>query len=93
MWVVKGISRGLIEARMDQASQTVTVTRAVSRDFGDQQWTALQVRQRVCLLYVCAYIMLIMFLFFSRCLLIIMIFCPLACLFICFIAVQVALVA
>lgn len=45
-WVVKCIARGLIDARMDQSSATVTVTRAVIRDFGPQQWAGLAVKLR-----------------------------------------------
>lgn len=41
-WVVQAISRGLIDARMDQASKTVTVAKAVQREFTVEQWPALQ---------------------------------------------------
>ena len=45
-WVVRCIARGLIDARMDQSTATVTVTRAVIRDFGPQQWAGLALKLR-----------------------------------------------
>lgn len=45
-WVVRAISRGLIDARMDQTAATVTVTRTIQRDFGSSQWTGLQAKLR-----------------------------------------------
>ena len=39
---MKAISAGLIDARMDQASQAVTVTRSVQRDFSPAQWGELK---------------------------------------------------
>ena len=45
-WVVRAISRGLVDARMDQTAATVTVTRTVQRDFGSTQWTGLQSKLR-----------------------------------------------
>lgn len=45
-WVVKALSHGLIDARMDQLAQTVTVTRSLQRDFGGSEWMGLQGRLR-----------------------------------------------
>jgi len=45
-WVVRAISRGLIDARMDQTAETITVTRTVQRDFGSSHWTVLQAKLR-----------------------------------------------
>jgi hypothetical protein len=45
-WVVKGIARGLLDARMDQAQRTVTVLRTVQREFGPAHWTILQSKLR-----------------------------------------------
>lgn len=45
-WVVRAISRGLVDARMDQTAATVTVTRTIQRDFGSSQWTGLQSKLR-----------------------------------------------
>ena len=45
-WVVRAISRGLVDARMDQTAATVTVTRTIQRDFGSTQWTGLQAKLR-----------------------------------------------
>ena len=40
-WVVSTISEGLIDARMDQLTASVVVTRAMQREFGQPQWLAL----------------------------------------------------
>lgn len=45
-WVVRAVTRGLLEARVDQASGVVTVTRCLTREFGAPQWAALQVKLR-----------------------------------------------
>jgi len=43
-WVVSTISEGLIDARMDQLTSSVVVTRAMQREFGSAQWLALQAK-------------------------------------------------
>ena len=43
-WVVSTISEGLIDARMDQLTSSVVVTRAMQREFGSGQWLALQAK-------------------------------------------------
>jgi translation initiation factor 3 subunit M len=43
-WVVHAITVGLIDARMDQLSKTVTVTRSVKREFTTTQWKELKDR-------------------------------------------------
>lgn len=43
-WVVKAITAGLVDARMDQQAQTVTVTRSVQRDFSHRNWVELKGR-------------------------------------------------
>ena len=43
-WVVKAISSGLVDARMDQLTSTVTVTRSVQREFSGSQWRLLKER-------------------------------------------------
>jgi hypothetical protein len=43
-WVVKAIARGLLSARMDQLTSTVTVLRTMQREFGEPQWKHLQER-------------------------------------------------
>ena len=43
-WVVKAISAGLVDARMDQQAATVTVTRSVQRDFSHRNWVDLKAR-------------------------------------------------
>ena len=43
-WVVRGISGGLMDARIDQAAATVTVTRSVQREFSSTQWRSLKDR-------------------------------------------------
>jgi len=45
-WVVQAIAEGLIDARMDQTTATVTVTRAMQREFGQPQWVQLQGKLR-----------------------------------------------
>ncbi len=41
-WVVKGITSGLIDARMDQASQAIVVARSTERVFDAAAWKNLQ---------------------------------------------------
>lgn len=43
-WVVSTISEGLIDARMDQLTSSIVVTRAMQREFGQVQWTQLQAK-------------------------------------------------
>lgn len=45
-WVVMAIAEGLIDARMEQTASSVSVTRAMQRDFGQAQWTTLQTKLR-----------------------------------------------
>jgi translation initiation factor 3 subunit M len=45
-WVVQAIAEGLIDAKMDQPAATVTVTRAMQREFGTAQWGSLQAKLR-----------------------------------------------
>lgn len=45
-WVVVTIGDGLMDARMDQTAGTVTVSRAVQREFGAAQWKQLEARLR-----------------------------------------------
>ena len=45
-WVVQAIAEGLIDARMDQATSLVTVTRATQREFGTAQWAQLHTKLR-----------------------------------------------
>lgn len=45
-WVVQAIAEGLIDAKMDQPASTVTVTRAMQREFGAAQWGSLQSKLR-----------------------------------------------
>ena len=40
------IAEGLVDARMDQTASTVSVTRAMQRDFGQAQWSNLQAKLR-----------------------------------------------
>lgn len=40
------IGDGLMDARMDQTAGTVTVSRAVQREFGAAQWKQLEARLR-----------------------------------------------
>ena len=41
---MNAISAGLIDARMDQQSKTVTVTRCAQREFAPAQWRQLKDR-------------------------------------------------
>ncbi len=41
-WVVKAISSGLLDGKMDQPSQQVIVTRVAQRVFDAAEWKALQ---------------------------------------------------
>ncbi len=43
-WVVRAISLGLIDARMDQLAAELTVLRSVQREFNASQWTTLQAK-------------------------------------------------
>ena len=43
-WIVRAVSSGLVEARMDQAASTVTVHRTIQRDFTPAQWASLKDR-------------------------------------------------
>jgi len=45
-WVVRAVTRGLLDARVDQAAGTLVVTHAVTREFGAAQWTGLQSKLR-----------------------------------------------
>jgi translation initiation factor 3 subunit M len=42
MWVVNAISENLMEAKLDQAMSTVTVSRCAHRSFGTEQWKKLR---------------------------------------------------
>lgn len=44
--MVQAVTSGLIDARVDQAAGTVTVTRSVTREFGPAQWAGLQAKLR-----------------------------------------------
>lgn len=41
---MRSISAGLIDARMDQLSKTVIVTRSIQREFSSARWRQLQHR-------------------------------------------------
>jgi translation initiation factor 3 subunit M len=43
-WVVRTISAKLIEAKMDQLSETVLISKCVHRVFGPEQWRVLQAK-------------------------------------------------
>eukprot|EP01101_Sappina_pedata_P007559 TRINITY_DN4030_c0_g1_i1.p2 TRINITY_DN4030_c0_g1~~TRINITY_DN4030_c0_g1_i1.p2 ORF type:complete len:455 (+),score=238.60 TRINITY_DN4030_c0_g1_i1:37-1401(+) len=43
-WIVSAISAGLIDAKINQLTQTVAITRANHRVFGTEQWKALDAR-------------------------------------------------
>jgi len=45
-WVVRAITRGLLDARVDQAAGSITVTRCVAREFGAPQWVSLEGKLR-----------------------------------------------
>mmetsp|Transcript_11213 Transcript_11213/g.34331 ORF Transcript_11213/g.34331 Transcript_11213/m.34331 type:complete len:104 (+) Transcript_11213:1299-1610(+) len=44
VWVIKTISSGLLEAKMNQVTQTVTVNRSTVRYFTPDQWQPLSQR-------------------------------------------------
>lgn len=41
-WVVRAVSSGLIDARMDQQSHSLSILRTVQREFSAGQWKELQ---------------------------------------------------
>lgn len=41
-WVVRAVSSGLIDARMDQQSHSLSILRTVQREFNAGQWKELQ---------------------------------------------------
>lgn len=41
-WIVKGVSIGVIQARLDQVNREVNVLHRVHRHFGQDQWIELQ---------------------------------------------------
>ena len=41
-WVVRAIGKKLLDARIDQLSRSVTVTRSAHRCFGSEQWQELR---------------------------------------------------
>ena len=43
-WVIRAVSSGLMEAKMDQLRKVVLVERCAVRQFGMKEWTALKVR-------------------------------------------------
>jgi len=43
-WVIKAVSSGLMEAKMDQLRKVVLVERCAVRQFGMKEWSALKVR-------------------------------------------------
>ena len=43
-WVIKAVSSGLMEAKMDQLRKVVLVERCAARQFGMKEWTALKSR-------------------------------------------------
>ena len=43
---MRAVTRGLLDARVDQDAGTVTVTRSVQREFGPAQWAGLQSKLR-----------------------------------------------
>lgn len=43
-WVIRAVSSGLMEAKMDQLRKVVLVERCAVRQFGIKEWTALKVR-------------------------------------------------
>lgn len=43
-WVIRAVSSGLMEAKMDQLRKVVLVERCAVRQFGMTEWTALKVR-------------------------------------------------
>lgn len=43
-WVIRAVSSGLMEAKMDQLRKVVLVERCAVRQFGAKEWTALKLR-------------------------------------------------
>jgi translation initiation factor 3 subunit M len=43
-WVIRAVSSGLIDAKMDQLRRVVLVERCAVRQFGIKEWTAMKVR-------------------------------------------------
>lgn len=43
-WVIRAVSSGLMEAKMDQLRKVVLVERCAVRQFGMKEWTSLKVR-------------------------------------------------
>ncbi len=43
-WVIRAVSSGLMEAKMDQLRKVVLVERCAARQFGMKEWTALKLR-------------------------------------------------
>lgn len=43
-WVIRAVSSGLMEAKMDQLRKVVLVERCAARQFGMKEWTALKIR-------------------------------------------------
>lgn len=43
-WVIKAVSSGLMEAKMDQLRKVVLVERCAVRQFGMKEWTSLKTR-------------------------------------------------
>jgi len=43
-WVVRGVGRGLLDAKCSQETQTITISRSTTREFGPAQWQALQTK-------------------------------------------------
>jgi translation initiation factor 3 subunit M len=43
-WVIRAVSSGLIDAKMDQLRRVVIVERCAVRQFGIKEWTAMKVR-------------------------------------------------
>jgi translation initiation factor 3 subunit M len=41
-WVVRGISSGLVDAKLDQVREVCIITRATQRVFGRNQWSELK---------------------------------------------------
>lgn len=41
-WIVKGVSTGVIQARLDQVNREVNILHRVHRHFGHDQWVELQ---------------------------------------------------
>lgn len=43
-WVIRAVSSGLMDAKMDQLRRVVLVERCAVRQFGTKEWTAMKVR-------------------------------------------------